>query len=87
MEADLVATVALWGKAPYDVHPFTPEWRNWYTHQTQNLASVKDMSVRVRPPAPHLSAVNGRAQCFHHINLKHLYRLSLVPHDLVNEDG
>ena len=31
---------------------FKPEWRNWYTHQTQNLASVKDMSVRVRPPAP-----------------------------------
>src|ERR1044072_4615246 len=31
---------------------FAPEWRNWYTHQTQNLASVKDMSVRVRPPAP-----------------------------------
>ena len=19
-------------------HPFAPEWRNWYTHQTQNLA-------------------------------------------------
>ena len=44
--------VALHGKQPYHVHPSLPEWRNWYTHQTQNLASVKDMSVRVRPPAP-----------------------------------
>ncbi len=35
----------------------------------------------------HSSAVNCRAQCFHHINLKHLYSLSLVPDDLVDEDG
>src|SRR3954452_22691703 len=30
--------VALREDAPYHVHPSTPEWRNWYTHQTQNLA-------------------------------------------------
>jgi hypothetical protein len=30
--------VALLSKGPYHVHPFAPEWRNWYTHQTQNLA-------------------------------------------------
>ena len=33
------SNVALSGKPPYHVHPSTPEWRNWYTHQTQNLAS------------------------------------------------
>ena len=31
--------VALHPKQPYYVHPSLPEWRNWYTHQTQNLAS------------------------------------------------
>ena len=31
--------VALHQKQSYHVHPFKPEWRNWYTHQTQNLAS------------------------------------------------
>jgi hypothetical protein len=31
--------VALHSNQPYHVHPSTPEWRNWYTHQTQNLAS------------------------------------------------
>ena len=30
--------VALDRKRAYHVHPSTPEWRNWYTHQTQNLA-------------------------------------------------
>jgi hypothetical protein len=30
--------VAIRGKGPYDVSPSSPEWRNWYTHQTQNLA-------------------------------------------------
>lgn len=28
-----------------------PEWRNWYTHSTQNAATYV-MSVRVRPQAP-----------------------------------
>lgn len=28
-----------------------PEWRNWYTHSTQN-AATRVMSVRVRPRAP-----------------------------------
>src|ERR1044072_285700 len=32
-------SVALHSKPPYHVHPFAPEWRNWYTHQTPNLAN------------------------------------------------
>ena len=35
----LVSGIALCAKGPYYVRPFKPEWRNWYTHQTQNLAS------------------------------------------------
>ncbi len=29
-----------------------PRWRNWQTHETQNLAVFDTMSVRLRPPAP-----------------------------------
>ena len=34
-----------------DILVLLPEWRNWYTHTTQNRAS-KGLGVRVSPPAP-----------------------------------
>src|SRR5678816_2063861 len=47
---------------------FRPEWRNWYTHQTQNLAGLTPMSVRVRPPAPPLHPnITGKQRRFYAI--------------------
>ena len=35
------------------------EWRNWQTHQTQNLAPFTGMGVRLPPPAPRQLSFGG----------------------------